>query len=90
MDNWTKLKKMYVDDHNSKDFLAAPQIRLNAMESIDKLMSTHFPQLKKLPKIIKQIDKDEFKGMLAEKKGMKLNSAEESVVNGLYKFLPEL
>ena len=90
MDNWTKLKKLYANDHNAKDYLAAPQIRLNAMENIDKLMTTDFPQLKQFPKILKQIDKEEFKRMLAEKKGMKLNAAEESVVNGLCKFLPEL
>lgn len=90
MDNWTKLKNLYLKDHKPKDSLAAPQIRLNAMESIDKLMLINFPQLIKHPKILKQINKEEFKRMLTEKKGARLNSAEDSVVNGLYKFLPEL
>jgi len=90
MDNWTKLKNLYLKDIKPKDSLAARQIRLNAMESIDKLMLINFPQLIKHPKILKQINKEEFKHMLTEKKGVRLNSAEDSVVNGLYRFLPEL
>lgn len=90
MDNWTKLKKLYIDDHSSKDYLVAPQIRLNAVESIDKLVSIHFKQIMEHPKVLKQINKEEFKRMLATKKGANLNGAEESVVNGLYMFLSEL
>ena len=90
MNKWKKLMKLYENDHNSKDYLAAPQIRLNALVSIDKLMSANFQQIIEHPKILERIDKEEFKRMLANKKGAKLNSAEESVVNGLYKFLPEL
>lgn len=90
MDKWKELKMKYVNDHTAKEYLKAPQIRLNAMESIEKIMTNHFEQLMKHPKIILQIEKSELKNMLASKKGSKLNAAEESVVNGLYKFLPEL
>jgi hypothetical protein len=90
MDKWKALLRLYKNDHNSKDYLAAPNIRLNAMKSIDKLMTANFKNLVEHPKILKQIDKEDLKSMLAVKKGAKLNSAEESVINGLYKFLPEL
>ena len=89
MDNWTKLKKLYVNDHLAKD-LAKPEIRLNAVESLEKLMRQHLPEFVKQPKFMKQIDKKQFVKMLEIKKGSKLNGAQESVINGFYKFLPEL
>ena len=90
MDNWTKLKNLYVKDHLSKDYLATPERRLNATEAMEKLFQQHFPYILKQPKFLRQIPKDQFTKEVQFKKGSNLSSAEKSVINGLYKFLPEL
>ena len=89
MDNWKKLKNLYLKDHLNKD-LASPQTRVNALERIDKLMNTYFPAYVKQPKFLKQVPKEQFLKELKLKKGADLNSSEESVIHGFYKFLPEL
>ena len=90
MDNWTKLKNLYVKDHLSKDYLATPERRLNATEVMEKLFQQHFPHIIKQPKFLKQIPKDQFMREVQLKKGSDLSSAEKSVINGFYKFLSEL
>lgn len=90
MDNWTKLKTLYVKDHASKEYLATPERRLNATEALESLLKQRLPQFIKQPKFLKQLPKEEFKQMVRDKKGSNLSSAEISVINGLYKFLPEL
>ena len=89
MDNWTKLKNLYERDHLSK-VLTSPQTRMNAMIRIEKLFLQHFPHIIKQPKFLKQIPKEQFMKEVKLKKGSNLNSSEESVIHGLYKFLPEL
>lgn len=90
MDNWTKLKNLYIKDHESKEYLVSPQTRINAMARIEKLFQQHFPHIIKQPKFLKQIPKDQFMKEVKLKKGGNLNSSEESVIHGLYKFLSEL
>ena len=90
MDNWTKLKTFYVKDHTAKGYLATPERRLNAVDALERLLKQHLPQFIKQPKFLKQIPKEEFVQMVQDKKGSNLSSAEKSVINGLYKFLPEL
>jgi len=89
MDNWTKLKNLYVKDHQSKD-LVSPQTRLYAVESLERLFKVHFSHIINQPKILKQIQKEQFMAEVQLKKGSNLNGSEESVINGLYKFLNEL
>jgi len=89
-DNWTKLKNLYVSDHLSKGDLATPQRRLDAIEAIEKILQQYLPQFIKQQKFLKKIPKDEFMQMVRDKKGAKLSGADKSVINGLYKFLPEL
>ena len=90
MDNWTKLKRLYVDDHNLKDHLKSPQTRLNAVERIEALFSIHFPHILKQIKFLNNYKVNDFKTEVALKKGAKLSGSEQSVINGLFKFLPEL
>jgi hypothetical protein len=90
MDNWTKLKNLYIQDHESKEYLVSPQIRLNAIDSLEKLFQVHFPHIIKQPKFLKQITKEKFMKEVSLKKGLDLNGAEISVINGLYNFLPQL
>ncbi len=90
MDNWTKLKKLYVDDHRSKEYLTTPERRLNAVDALEKVLKQQLLQFVKQPKFLKQMPKDSFMKMVQEKKGSNLSIAEKSVINGLYRFLPEL
>jgi hypothetical protein len=90
MDNWTKLKRLYVNDHKSKDYLKSPQTRLNAVERIEEIFSMYFPHILKQPKFLNQMQKDDFKKEVALKKGADLNGAEHSVINGLYQFIGDL
>ena len=89
MDNWTKLKNLYKRDHLSKT-LTSPQTRLNALVRVEKLFEQHFPHIIKQPKFLKQIPKEQFMKEVQLKKGTNLDSSEQSVIHGLYKFLPEL
>lgn len=90
MDNWTKLKNLYVKDHESREYLVSPQTRLNAVVRLEKLFQKHFPHIIKQPKFLKQIPKEEFMKEVKTKKGSNLSGSEESVINGFYKFLDDL
>ncbi|MBN2597591.1 MAG: hypothetical protein JXR82_12485 [Marinifilaceae bacterium] len=90
MDNWKKLKQLYLKNHLEKEYLVSPETRVNALNRIEKLMKANFPDIVKQPKFLKQIPKDKFLLELKLKKGAELNGAEISVINGFYKFLPEL
>jgi hypothetical protein len=85
MKPWENLKKLYIDDHCSKD-LKQPGIRLNALSSIEKLLHKYFPDIIENPEKLTTTDKQEFMERLARHKGIDLNSAEKSVINGLIKF----
>jgi len=90
MDNWTKLKNLYVNDHKSKENLVSKQTRLNAVIRIEDLFQKYFPHIIKQPKFLKQIPKDKFMDEVQLKKGSELSGPEKAVINGLYKFLPDL
>lgn len=90
MDKWKNLKNLYLKDNIDKKKLVTPKSKVDALENIDALMVTHFPQIVKQPKFLKQIPVDQFLKELKWKKGSVLSSAETSVINGIYKFLPEL
>lgn len=90
MDNWKNLKNLYLKDNIDKKKLATPQTKINALNSIEVLMQAHFPAFVKQPKFLKQVPVDQFLKELKHKNGNALKPAEISVVNGLYKMLPEL
>jgi len=90
MDSWTKLKNLYIKDHESKDFLVSPKTRLYAMSRIDELFQRSFPHIIKQPKLLNQIPKDQFMVEVQTKKGSDLTGSEKSVINGIYKFLKYL
>lgn len=90
MENWKKLKQLYLKDHLDKGHLVSPETRVNALNNIEKLMKIYFPQIVAQPKFLKQIPKEKFLVELKLKKGAELNGAEVSVINGFYKFLNEL
>jgi hypothetical protein len=90
MENWRKLKQLYLKDHLDKKHLASPETRVNALNRIEKLIKADFPQIVAQPKFLKKIPKEKFLVELKLKKGAELNSSEISVINGFYKFLNEL
>lgn len=90
MNNWTRLKGLYVSDKLAKGELSTPQMRLSATNELEKIIALHLPQFYKQPKFLRKIPKDEFTQMVQTKKGANLTGIEKAVINGLYKFLPEL
>ncbi|WP_424492727.1 DUF7255 family protein [Salinimicrobium sp. GXAS 041] len=86
---WAQLKDLYKKDHLSKG-LKSPQIRLNALMNLENIFLQSFPEIIDEPKSLVQYSKTELKEKLSAKKGNPLNSAESSVINGLYNFLPYL
>jgi len=90
MDNWTKLKSLYSSDPLAKGDLSSPQMRLSAATELEKILEQHLPHFIKQPKFLKKIPKEEFIQMIQSKTGTVLTGIEKTVVNGLYKFLPEL
>lgn len=86
---WENLKNLYKKDHLSKG-LKKPGIRLNALENIDRLMKAAFPEVIASPEKLNQITKARLSNKLEDEKGYALNSAEKSVITGLYKFLPQM
>jgi len=88
--NWKKLKNFYLKDNLDKKKLVTPQTKVDALNAIEAIMNTHFPEFVKQPKFLKQIPSEQFLRELKLKKGKDLSAAEISVINGFYKFLPEL
>ena len=89
MENWKKLKSLYTKDHLSKN-LKSPQIRLGALRNIESILIVKMPEVVKNPALLNTISKNDFKSKVEKWKGSDLNSAESSVINGLYNFLPHL
>lgn len=76
--NWTEIKQA-IRKHLQSIGLANPNIRLNALNSIEKLLDKEYIQN---PNLFLLIDKDDLKESLSKKK--KLNSAEKSIINHIY------
>jgi hypothetical protein len=84
---WHELKQAYLDDHSSKA-LKSPKIRINALGNIENIIKAHYSEIFENPSILLKIEKNNFKEMIAKfKDNSRLNGAEESVINGFYKFL---
>ena len=81
---WNELKPLIEDDLLSRQ-LKDPSIRLRALDNIEALLKVHMPELLNDILSICKIDKSDFKRTLEDKKGKKLNGAESSVVNDIYR-----
>lgn len=84
---WYELKSFVMVLLCSRD-LKNPRIRLNALESLEKLIKVHFPDIFSNPTKLLIIDKNSFKDKLSHYK--KLNSAESSVINNFYELLSSI
>jgi len=81
---WIELKSKVIQSLKERG-LSNPNIRINALNNLEQLIKTHFPNIYKNPSSLLQIDRKEFIKRLSEHK--KLNSAEKSVIKNLYDFL---
>lgn len=83
--NWTEIKNSIIEDLNTRN-LKNPNIRINALNNLEGLLKSHFPDfIKDSQNKFKEVNKDEFKDKLGRyKENGKLNSAESSIVNEIY------
>jgi len=86
MKTWEDLKNLYIIDHRSKP-LKKPEIRLNALSNIEKLLNKHFPEIIENPIRLIELEKQYLIEKLSMHKGSQLNSAEKSVITGLMIFI---
>ena len=84
--SWNKIKKSIQTDLLSRD-LKNPNIRLNALERVEKLLTTENPKLIRNPETeFQTINKNELKKSLSVyKKSGKISASESSIINEIYK-----
>jgi len=80
---WQEIKESIIDDLSSRG-LKDPSIRLKALEKIEMILRQNFPSYIENPDQLKEIEREELKWKIAEKKGRDLNSAEKSIINEIY------
>ena len=85
MKDWNKAKNAYIKDHLSKP-LKAPNIRLNALENIETAIKNDNYKLLAENEIFIKYTREAMLDYYLKLKGKPLNSAEKSVIQGLYKF----
>ena len=85
MKNWKQAKELYIKDHLAKP-LKKPQIRLSALATIEKKFQEKSPNTIDNENIFADISEFDFAKLYERLKGYSLNSAEKSVIHGLYKF----
>ncbi len=85
MKTWNQAKESYIKDHLSKP-LKTPNIRLNALKNIEETITHNNYKLLMQDDIFKKFTKETLLDYYLKLKGKPLNSAEQSVIHGLYKF----
>jgi|JRYI01.1.fsa_nt_gb hypothetical protein len=82
---WLEIKNSIRHDLTSRG-LSNPNIRLNALDNIEEILKSHFPEFIQNPKEnFRKTDKNELKEKMAKfKSNGKLNSAESSIINEIY------
>lgn len=78
-------KNAYVKDHLSKP-LKAPNIRLGALSNIDEAIKKDNYKLLEGTALFQKYTKESLLDYYLKLKGRPLNSAEKSVIHGLFKF----
>lgn len=86
---WQQLKKMYIEDHLSKN-LERPDMQLNALKKVEQMLLISVPAVIRNPYDFRRYGKNMLLEKLEEQKNAPLNSTEKTVVNGLFRFLTEL
>jgi bacillopeptidase F (M6 metalloprotease family) len=83
--NWLEIKISIKNDLLSRE-LIDPNIRLNALDNLEEILKSHFPDYIENPKeMFGRTDKNEIKMKIAKfKSNQILNSAESSIINEIY------
>jgi hypothetical protein len=85
MKTWTEAKNDYVKDHLSKP-LKAPNIRFKSLENIETALIEKNKNLLNDKTFFKRYNENSLRDYYLKFKGKQLNSAEKSVIHGLFKF----
>jgi hypothetical protein len=85
MKTWVEAKNAYVKDPLSKP-LKAPNIRLDALKNIEAALKAKDKALLEGSLIFQKHNKSSLLDFYLRLKGKPLNSAEKSVIHGLFKF----
>lgn len=82
---WLEIKNSIKNDLNTRG-LSNPNIRLNALDNLEEILKSHFPEYIQNPQVkFKAIDRNVLKEKIAKfKSNGKLNSAESSIINEIY------
>lgn len=81
---WFEIKESIKNDLLSRG-LKDPSIRLRALDNIEAILKRHYEDYISSPELLRSIKKNDFKAKVEKyKSNMKLNSAEESVINEIY------
>lgn len=85
MKSYLEAKNGYIKDHLSKP-LKAPNIRLGALNNIEEALNKDNHKLLDGSTLFQKFTKESLTDYYLKLKGKPLNSAEKSVVYGLFKF----
>lgn len=85
MKTWQEVKEAYLKDHLSNK-LKTPNRRVSALNNIENAITNKNPEYLKGDEMFTKFDRNAFLDFYESLKGTHLNSAEKSVINGLYKF----
>ena len=85
MKTWKEAKLVYLNDHLSKP-LKVPDIRLRSLDYIESALKNFSPGLLETNELFTKFSKTECYDLYAKLKGRRINSADKSVIHGLYKF----
>lgn len=81
---WNEIKRSIINYLQTRR-LAAPNIRINALERIESIMNSNFKEILDDTSLLKKIDKRDFKEAVAKfKPNGTLSGAESSVINEIY------
>ena len=86
MARWDIIKQTIIDDLNSRS-LKKPSIRINAIGRMDIIVRRLYPEYLDDMDAVKNIGKEAFKKQIENGKGRKLNSAEQSVINDIFRII---
>lgn len=86
--SWNEIKTSIVNDFLGRN-LKTPKIRLHALDNIERKIQLGMPHCIENPKNFKIIGKEKFTEKIIAIKGSRLNGAEKSVINEIYKRTPQ-
>lgn len=81
--NWEELKKQVVTEYDRRQLKS--EVRYRALDKVEKFLLQYIPQVKDDMEILRSHDRQKLKNDYAHYKQAKINGAESSVINEIYK-----